>query len=121
NYCGSCRAHVGSEANLEEGSLYQTHSLPPYRSLGQSRSVSLTYSSVTADPKPIISADTTLSVRAAVPATFSTRVKLGGAQQGGEVFTNAGTLPETADSNSRLSHQFDASNLPTGRSEEHTL
>lgn len=115
NYCGSCRTQVGSEANLEEGSLYQTHSLPSYRSLGQSRSVSLTYSSVTADPKPIISADTTLSVRAAVPATFSTRVKLGGVQQGGELFTNTGTLPETADSNSRLSHQFDAGNLPTGR------
>jgi PKD domain/Bacterial Ig domain/Right handed beta helix region len=115
NFCGSCRTPVGSEANLEEGSLYQTYSLPSYRSLGQSRSVSLTYSSVTADPKPIISADTTLSARAAVPGTFSTRLKIGGVQQGDEAFTNAGSLPESLDSNSRLSHQFDASNLITGR------
>ncbi|TMA82906.1 MAG: RHS repeat protein, partial [Deltaproteobacteria bacterium] len=115
NFCGSCRAPVGSEANLEEGSLYQTYSLPSYRSLGQSRSVSLTYSSVTADPKPIISADTTLSARAAVPGTFSTRLKIGGVQQGDELFTNSGTLPEDTDSISRLSHQFDGSNLVTGR------
>ena len=115
NYCGSCRTPVGSEANVEEGSLYQTHSLPSYRSLGQSRSVSLTYSSVTADPRPIISADTTLSFRAAVPNAFSTRLKIGGVQQGGEFFTNTATLPDDADSSSRLSHQFDASNLATGR------
>ena len=115
SYCGSCRTPVGSEANLEEGSLYQTHSLPSYRSLGQSRSISLTYSSVSADPKPIISADATLSLRAAVPPTFSTRLKLGGVQQEGELFTSSATLPEDADSNSRLSHQFDASNLATGR------
>jgi RHS repeat-associated protein len=115
NFCGSCRTQVGSEANLEEGSLYMTHALPFYRSLGQSRSVSLTYSSVTADPRPVIALDTALTVRAAVPNTFSTRLKVGGVQQGGEVFTDTRSLPEDADSNSRLSVQFDASNLATGR------
>ncbi len=115
NYCGSCRTSVGSEANLEEGSLFITHALPSYRSLGQSRSLSLTYSSVTADPRPIISLDSTLSVRAAVPNTFSTRLKIGGVQQGAEIFTNSSSLPEDADSTSRMSVQFDASTLATGR------
>ena len=115
NYCGSCRTPVGSEANLEEGSLYITHSLPPYRSLGQNRSLSLTYSSVTADPRPIIALDSTLARRAAVPNTFSTRLKVGGVQQGGEIFTNSSSLPEDSESTSRLSVQFDASNLVTGR------
>ncbi|MPZ77339.1 MAG: PKD domain-containing protein, partial [Deltaproteobacteria bacterium] len=115
NFCGSCRTKVGSDANLEEGSLYITHMLPSYRSLGQSRSFSLTYSSITADPRPIISLDTTLSVRAAVPNTFSTRLLVGGVLQGGEVFIDARSLPEDSDSTSRVSAQFDASNLVTGR------
>jgi RHS repeat-associated protein len=115
NFCGSCRTQVGSEANLEEGSLYLSHSLPSYRSLGQSRSVSLTYSSVTADPKPIISLDSTLARRAAVPNTFSTRLRVGGVQQGEEVFTNSSSLLEDSESTSRFSIQFDASTLATGR------
>ncbi|MGB7951071.1 MAG: hypothetical protein WCH75_25610, partial [Candidatus Binatia bacterium] len=115
NFCGSCRTSVGSDANLEEGSLFLTHTLPSYRSLGQGRSVSLTYSSLTADPRPIVALDTTLSARAAVPNTFSTRLKVGGVQQGGEIFTQSSSLPEDGDSTSRISVQFDASTLPTGR------
>ena len=115
NFCGSCRTSVGSEANVEEGSLYITHSLPSYRALGQNRALSFTYSSITADPRPIITLDTTLNVRAAVPNTYSTRLLVGGVQQGGEIFTDARSLPEDADSTSRLSAQFDASNLGTGR------
>ena len=40
---------------------------------------------------------------------------MGGVQQGGEVFTDARSLPEDADSTSRLSVQFDASTLGSGR------
>ncbi|MBI3000281.1 MAG: hypothetical protein HYY46_17795, partial [Deltaproteobacteria bacterium] len=112
---GGCNPDVGSKADLEEGSLYLNHALPSYRSLGQSRSLSLTYSSVTADPRPIISLNATLSVRAAVPNTFSTKLEVGGVQQGGEVFVDTRSLPEDQDSTSRLSVQFDASNLPTNR------
>ena len=115
NFCGSCRTAVGSEANVEEGSLYINHNLPSYRSLGQNRTLSLTYSSITSDPRPIITLDTTLNVRAAVPNTYSTRLVVGGVQQGGEVFTDARSLPEDVDSTSRLSVQFDASNLGSGR------
>ncbi len=115
NFCGSCRTAVGSEANLEEGSLYITHTLPAYRSLSQNRNLSLTYSSIAADPRPIVTLDTTLNVRAAVPNSYSTRLVVGGVQQGGEVFTDTRSLPEDANSTSRLSVQFDASTLVTGR------
>ncbi|MDO8629540.1 MAG: tandem-95 repeat protein, partial [Phycisphaerales bacterium] len=115
-YCEEgCEQDVGSTANLKEGSVFSSHATPSYRSLGQSRSVSLTYSSVTADPNPVVSLNTTLSVRAAVPNSFSTRLVIGGVQQGGEIFTDARSLPEDADSSSRLAHIFNASNLPTGR------
>jgi RHS repeat-associated protein len=114
-FCKACRAQRGSESDIEEGSLYLTHTIPSYRSLGQSRGLSLTYSSVTADPRPIVSLNTTLSVRAAVPKTFSTKLEVGGVQQGGEIFTDTRSLPENADSTSRISIQFDAFNLVTGR------
>ena len=115
-YCEEgCEQDVGSTANLKEGSVFSSYSTPSYRSLGQSRSVSLTYSSVTADPNPVVSLNTALSVRAAVPNAFSTRLVIGGVQQGGEIFTDARSLPEDADSSSRLAHIFNASNLPTGR------
>lgn len=116
SFCKACReTKIGSEADIEEGSLYLSHTLPSYRSLGQSRSLSLTYSSVTADVRPIISLNTTLSVRAAVPKTFSTKLEVGGVQQGAEVYTDTRSLPENADSTSRISVQFDASNLITSR------
>ncbi len=113
--CGGGKCGVGSESDLDEGSLYLRHTLSSYRSLGQSRGLSLTYSSVTADPRPIVSLNTTLSVRAAVPKTFSTKLEVGGVQQGAEVYTDTRSLPENADSTSRISIQFDASNLITGR------
>ena len=115
DYCEECEQDAGSTANLKEGSVFSTHATPSYRSLGQSRSVSLTYSSVTADPKPVVGLNTTLSLFAPVPNSFSTRVVVGGVQQGGEIFTDSRSLPESADSTSRLAHIFNASNLPTGR------
>ncbi len=115
-YCEeTCEPDVGSSANLKEGSVFTSHAMPSYRSLGQNRSVSLTYSSVTADPNPVVSSNATLSVRAAVPSSFSTRLVVGGVQQGGEIFTNSASLPEDADSTTRIAHIFNASNLATGR------
>jgi RHS repeat-associated protein len=111
--CDSSRCGVGSESDLEEGTLYLAHTLPSYRSLGQSRAVSLTYSSATADPKPIVSLDATLGSTSAVPNAFSIKFEVGGVQQGGEIFTDTRSLPRGT--SARLSTQFDASNLTTGR------
>jgi hypothetical protein len=113
--CGGGTCGVGSESDLEEGSLFLTHTLPSYRSLGQSRSFSVTYSSVTADPRPILSLDAALSFTAVRPNTYSSRLEVGGVQQGQEIFTDTTSLPQGAGSSTRISAQFDASNLPTGR------
>jgi RHS repeat-associated protein len=115
DYCEECDQEVGSTANLKEGSVFSSHMTPSYRSLGLSRSVSLTYSSVAADPNPIVGLDARLSVRAAVPNSFSTRLLIGGVQQGPEIHTDTRPLPEDADSLTRLSHVFNAANLATGR------
>ncbi|MGH7929520.1 MAG: hypothetical protein ACREQV_17160, partial [Candidatus Binatia bacterium] len=114
-YCEECQTEAGSTANIKEGSIFTSHTLPSYRSLGQSRSVSLTYSSVTADPKPVVASNAKLSVRAAVPALFSSRLLVGGVQQGDELFTNSSSLPENTDSSTRIGHSFSGANLATGR------
>ena len=63
NFCGSCRTAVGSRL-IWKREVYITHNLPSYRSLSQNRSLSLTYSSITADPRPIVTLDTILNLRA---------------------------------------------------------
>jgi RHS repeat-associated protein len=108
-------ANAGSDVILSEGSLQEDHTLPGVRSLGVSRSLRLVYDSTSADVRPIIPLDTTLSLRTAVPLTFSAALQVGGVTQGAEVFYDATSLPESADSTSRLAVQFDGSSLPTGR------
>ncbi len=105
----------GSLASLLKGSLIEDYALPSVRSLGVARSLRLVYTSTTADVQTIVSFDNFLSVRAAVPRTFSVSLSVGGVAQGAPVFYDATTLPEDADSTSRLGVQFDASTLPTGR------
>ncbi|MEW6248954.1 MAG: hypothetical protein AB1555_19965, partial [Nitrospirota bacterium] len=111
--CTQCR--TGSEAGLMEGGLAQALTIPGVRTLGISRDLTLHYRSTSADVRPILPLNATLSSRAAVPATFSARLTLGGVQHGAEVYWNSSGLPETADSTSRLGLQFDAAALPTGR------
>ncbi|MFQ5840770.1 MAG: hypothetical protein ACE5HK_08615, partial [Candidatus Methylomirabilales bacterium] len=79
------------------------------------RSLGLVYSSTTADVRPIIPLNAFLSIRAAVPQSFSAALTVGGVAQGSPVFFDTRTLPESADSRSRLSLQFDGSNLPSSR------
>ncbi len=113
---GACQTcDTGSGADLEEGALRQDVAIPGVRTLGATRDLTLHYRSTSADVRPILSLDAFLSVRAAVPQTFSARLIVGGIRQGQELFWNAAGLPESADSTSRLGIPFDASTLPTGR------
>jgi RHS repeat-associated protein len=121
-YCKSCRQQRGSEADVEEGSLYLTHAIPSYRSLGQSRSVSLTYSSITTDVRPIVTFGVGLvSVpfsggqrRINTPITLQADLEVGGVKLGETFFGTAG-LPGNDDTVIQISMQFDGSNLSTGR------
>jgi len=53
--CNDCEENgaLASEVNFASGAVTETHALPTYQSLGETRGVSLTYDSLRADPRPI--------------------------------------------------------------------
>lgn len=54
--CNECKAKGGltSEVEMHSGAVIETHNLIPYQSMGESRSLTLTYDSLRADPRPIV-------------------------------------------------------------------
>lgn len=56
NTCNECQGTVAgtSEVELHSGAVIETHELVPYSSLGSDRSLTLTYDSLRADPRPIV-------------------------------------------------------------------
>lgn len=112
--CPCSSAGSGSDTTLGSGSLVEEHKLVSYRALGQSRSLRLVYRSLAADPQPILSSNTTLRARAALPPTVSASVSVVGLDQGVAVYTSTNGLSESVDETFRHALQFDASALPTG-------
>lgn len=111
----TCQVPIQSEVALASGNLVVDHDLVTYRSMGIDRGIRLVYNSITADPQPIVSANSTISKMAAVPPTVSARLTVGGVSQGVEVFTDTSSLSESIDETVRQVVQFDASNYKTGR------
>jgi Putative Ig domain len=107
---------------LGEGNLQTGFSLPSYMSVGQSRAASFLYNSVTANPRPIITADVTIPAGAALTATLAAELYVNGQKAPGMTVTRldaaerpAAVLPtENADAIASVSVSFDASALPTG-------
>jgi RHS repeat-associated protein len=54
--CNECKAKGGltSEVEMHSGAVIETHNLVSYQSMGESRSLTLTYDSLRADPRPIV-------------------------------------------------------------------
>ncbi|TAF58198.1 MAG: DUF4114 domain-containing protein [Oscillatoriales cyanobacterium] len=54
--CNECKAKgdLTSEVEMHSGAVIETHNLVPYQSMGESRSLTLTYDSLRADPRPIV-------------------------------------------------------------------
>ncbi|XHL98716.1 MAG: FG-GAP-like repeat-containing protein [Microcoleus anatoxicus] len=54
--CNECKAKgdLTSTVELHSGAVIETHNLVPYQSMGESRSLTLTYDSLRADPRPIV-------------------------------------------------------------------
>ncbi|MBA5871001.1 MAG: hypothetical protein GDA68_13550 [Nitrospira sp. CR2.1] len=112
---GPCtQSAVASQGDLTEGALTESITIPGVRTLGQSRDLTVQYTSTTADVRPILPVNAFLSVRAAVPPTFSARLKVGGVQQEPEVYWDSHAVAENDNSTSRLGLPFDASALATG-------
>ncbi len=112
--CGGGEAETGSSSSLRSGRLSERHQLVSYRSMGETRSLSLIYNSIAADPRPIVNANSTIVQRAAVPNTVSMRVRVGGVDQGAEVHTSTAGLNESINETIRTGIQFDANLYPTG-------
>ena len=62
---------------LADGNLFSQVSPVGYRSLGQDRTLSFVYNSTAADPRPIVTTETTIPVVSAVPDSISTRLSGG--------------------------------------------
>ena len=106
---------MASGADLTEGALTQDVTIPGVRTLGQSRELTLHYTSTTADVRPILPLTATLDVRAAVPQTFSAEITVGGLKQGNRGYWNASVMNEGATSSTRMGVSYEAASLPTGR------
>jgi len=103
-----------STLQVKDGSIGVDFSLPPYRSLGISRSLRFLYNSQWASPRPVIPFHSTIPVRAAVPPTLSYKLSVGGVDQGEETFVDTSGLREDIDETIRSAASFDASNLTSG-------
>ena len=112
--CKEQSGPAGSVASLCTGGLSETHQIVPYFSQGQTRQLELVYNSISASPAPVIANNATIPVRSAVPDTISTRLSVGGIDQGIEFFIGTTGLSEGQDETIRLAVQFDASEFPTG-------
>lgn len=113
---GGCGAGVpiSSVTELKTGNLEVDHSTVSYRSMGEERSLRFVYDSLAGAAKPILGADATIPVRSAVPNLMSSRLWVGGVDQGVEVISSTAGLNESLDETVRLGVQFDGSSLETG-------
>jgi RHS repeat-associated protein len=110
--CPTRRA--GSDVTIATGNLRVEHSIPAYVSQGQSRAPRLVYTSLQADPRPIIGVNTTILRTAAVPDLASIRLRIGGTNQGTAIFTDTNALSESIDETFYQSIQFDARAFASG-------
>ena len=111
---GDNNGQWGSEVGVASGALIVDHTLPDYKSLGQSKEVRLVYNSLNADPQPVIVSNTTIPFRAAIPPTISTNLTVGGVELANETFTDTSGLNEDIDETLRQVIQLNAGNVDTG-------
>ena len=112
--CFCCSLPAGSDVTIATGNLRVEHTTPAYVSQGQSRSQRLVYTSLQADPRPIIGVNTTILNTAAVPDLSSIRLRVGGTDQGAAIFTDTSALSESIDETFYQSIQFDARAFASG-------
>ena len=115
--CGCDKEDVGSSVNLDTGAMNTTVSLPRYRSLGQSRGVSLSYRSNKANPSRVIEINSRVNGR---PRYFSYRLEaVGGVAERGqkEMYlssSNFTVFPWERPNDFRIAMPFNALDIPTG-------
>ncbi len=103
-----------SRAALDSGALMDRHSVVTHRANGEERGLVLMYNSATADPRPIVEADTTILRMAAVPQKVSAGLSVPGAPRPATVYYDTSGLPEDAETTVSVAVALDASSLETG-------
>jgi len=105
------RPIFASDAGLTTGSYFQDHPLVTYQSQGLARVLDLQYSSLQADPRPVVQGEATVQPFTAPGLTSVTaQVTLGGVTQSPVTFNVTGSPPATY----RLPVQVDGTGLATG-------
>ena len=112
--CERQERETGSATAVRSGNLSLDHALPDYTSLSTPRGLRLFYNSTNADPQPIVSTETTILRRAAVPRSVSASLSVAGLDQAVESFTDTSGLDESRDETLIQAVQFDASGYETG-------
>ncbi len=105
----------GSTVSVSSGNQRESHEAAAYRTANRTRSHTLVYNSLSADPQPILSSTATITQVSAVPDLSSFGLSVGGVDLGIEVFTDTSGFSESMDEPFVQTIQFDASALPTGR------
>jgi len=112
--CGDGPAcKTGSTACLSTGDLAVEHLLPSYRSHGIDRALQFEYHSTHVLPRPLVSTFWTPGNFTPVPESFSTRVTLGGVEQGTDIFFSP-AFCGFACPQARFPRLLDAATFPTG-------
>jgi RHS repeat-associated protein len=103
-----------SDAGLVTGEYYQDHPIVAYQSLGRARGIDLQYSSLQADPRPVVQFAPTVMDQTVTPIQkITAAVSLGGVTQGADV-TFTGTTGLGGTQRYRVPLQVDATALGTG-------
>ena len=110
--CDDCES--GSVTAVSSGNLTVTHDLVPYRSNDVVRGLRLVYTSETADPRPVVSSLTTILQLSAIPDLISSRLTLGGIDQGAATFSETSSVASVQEPVLRLAAQGRAGELATG-------
>lgn len=103
------------DVNLFTGTYRERIDLPTYRSLSQSRGLSLEYDSGSAFPQPIVASTSSFPVRAAIPSRFQLEVLIDGVSAGSPILYDSEGLPEDREKPFQSAVVVDATELPTGR------
>jgi YD repeat-containing protein len=113
--CGGCDCggSMGSTGSFLGGNLRVDYTLPSYRSLNVARALQFHYNSLSADPRPILTADVPKPTNTTNPTTISAHLIVNGMQQPDVFYTQVAPLPAMGESAQyRVALQFNA--LQTG-------
>ena len=105
---------MGSSSPVSTGYLLESHNLVSYRSLGVDRGLRLAYNSNGASPMPIIAANVMMPARTGPPRQVSSRIRIGGEERPGILYTYTDSLNGIVDQTIRQKIIYGAEDLDTG-------